>query len=325
MWALLDGRFAEAERLAMQALASGQQAQAENVDGVFGIQMFTLRRAQGRLAEIAPVVRHFVRQHSVSAAWRPGLALIYSELGLKAEAWTEFAHLAQHDFADFPQDGLWTTCITYLAEVYAFLQDAVHAATLYRLLLPYAGRNVVVGGAVLCYGSTSHYLGMLAVTMERGDEAVQHFEDRLVMNACMGARPWLAQTQHEYAKMLLTRGCSGDRKKAMALLDEALATARALGMRTLEECITARIGQPAPPSLAAPPPTALPYSDELSPREIEVLRLIAIGKSHREIADTLYISLNTVATHVRNILTKTGTTNRTEAAADARRHGLLAE
>ena len=121
MRAMLDGRFAEAERLCMQALAIGQQGQAENADGVFGIQMFTLRRAQGRLAEIASVVRHFVRQHSVSAAWRPGLALIYSELGLKAEAQAEFAHLAQHDFADFPQDGLWTTCITYLAEVCAFL------------------------------------------------------------------------------------------------------------------------------------------------------------------------------------------------------------
>src|SRR5256885_13387952 len=71
--------------------------------------MFTLRRAQGRLAELAPVVRHFVRQHSAAAAWRPGLALIYSELGLKAEARAEFAHLAQHDFADFPQDGLWVT------------------------------------------------------------------------------------------------------------------------------------------------------------------------------------------------------------------------
>jgi DNA-binding CsgD family transcriptional regulator len=51
-----------------------------------------------------------------------------------------------------------------------------------------------------------------------------------------------------------------------------------------------------------------------------VLRLIAAGKSNRDIADTLFISLNTVATHVRNILTKTGCTNRTEAAACALRH-----
>ena len=54
MRALLDGRFAEAERLAQQALEFGQQAQVENADGVFGIQMFLLRREQGRLAELAP-------------------------------------------------------------------------------------------------------------------------------------------------------------------------------------------------------------------------------------------------------------------------------
>ena len=66
MRALLDGRFAEAERLARQALAFGQQAQVENADGVFGIQMFLLRREQGRLAELAPAVRYFVRQHTAT-------------------------------------------------------------------------------------------------------------------------------------------------------------------------------------------------------------------------------------------------------------------
>ena len=50
------------------------------------------------------------------------------------------------------------TCITYLAEVCAFLQDTARAATLYRLLLPYARHNVVVGGVVVCYGPASHYL-----------------------------------------------------------------------------------------------------------------------------------------------------------------------
>ena len=63
----------------------------------------------------------------------------------------------------------------------------------------------------------------------------------------------------------------------------------------------------------------------MSPREVEVLRLIAAGKSNRDIADALFISLNTVATHVRNILTKTGCANRTEAAAYALRHGLSEE
>jgi tetratricopeptide (TPR) repeat protein len=254
MRALLDGRFAEAERLAQQALAFGQQAQVENADGVFGIQMFLLRREQGRLAELAPAVRYFVRQHTATA-WRPGLALIYSELGLVQEARVEFEHLAQHDFTDLPRDGLWLTCITYLAEVCVFLQDTARAATLYRLLHPYAGRNVSVGGAVACYGAASRYLGMLATTMARWDEAEQHFQEAMAMNTRTGARPWLAHTQHDYAAMLLARGQPEDRVQAMTLLEEALATARELGMRALEARLTARLSPLTPP----PPATALPH------------------------------------------------------------------
>jgi DNA-binding NarL/FixJ family response regulator len=141
------------------------------------------------------------------------------------------------------------------------------------------------------------------------------------MNARMEAWPWLAHTQYAYATMLLARHQPGAGDKATALFDAALVTARALGMRALEERLTARLGQPVTP-LSPVSPASL---DDLSQREVEVLRLLAAGRSNRDIADDLYISLNTVATHVRNILTKTGTANRTEAAAYAMRHGLRAE
>jgi pimeloyl-ACP methyl ester carboxylesterase/DNA-binding CsgD family transcriptional regulator len=60
----------------------------------------------------------------------------------------------------------------------------------------------------------------------------------------------------------------------------------------------------------------------LSSRELEVLRLLAAGKGNQQIADELVISLNTARKHVSNILDKTGTANRTEAAGYARDHGL---
>jgi DNA-binding NarL/FixJ family response regulator len=161
---------------------------------------------------------------------------------------------------------------------------------------------------------------MLATTMERWEDSAQHFEDALAMNAHMGARPWLAHTQYQYAVMLLARNQLGDRGKAMALLAEALTTVRKLGMRALEGRIALYI-EPRPASV----PVASDVLDDLSQREVEVLHLLAAGKSNREIADALCISLNTVATHVRNILTRTGTANRTEAAAYALRHGLRAE
>jgi hemoglobin len=60
----------------------------------------------------------------------------------------------------------------------------------------------------------------------------------------------------------------------------------------------------------------------LSGREEEVLKLIVAGKSNPEIAEILFISLNTVNRHVTNIFNKTGTVNRVEAALYADRSGL---
>jgi pimeloyl-ACP methyl ester carboxylesterase/DNA-binding CsgD family transcriptional regulator len=71
-------------------------------------------------------------------------------------------------------------------------------------------------------------------------------------------------------------------------------------------------------------PSGLPEARPtgLSEREVEVLRLIAAGRSNQQIADALVISINTVARHVANILNKTGAANRTEAAVYARDKGL---
>ncbi len=65
-----------------------------------------------------------------------------------------------------------------------------------------------------------------------------------------------------------------------------------------------------------------PLPAGLTAREAEVLRLIAAGRSNRAISEELFITTNTVANHVKNILSKTDSANRTEAAAFAVDHGL---
>jgi uncharacterized protein HemY len=117
---------------------------------------------------------------------------------------------------------------------------------LYQLLLPYARLNVIVGNATACYGALSRYLGALATTLERWDDAAQHFEHAMTMNARMEAPPWLAHTQYQYAAMLLARGRSSDRDKAAGLLNAALAIVRELGMHALEERVAAKMTQIAP-------------------------------------------------------------------------------
>jgi DNA-binding NarL/FixJ family response regulator len=78
------------------------------------------------------------------------------------------------------------------------------------------------------------------------------------------------------------------------------------------------------PELPGQTEMPMPGAGQLTPREIEVLRLIAEGRSNQEIAQELVISINTVTNHVKNILGKTGTANRTEAAGFAHRQGLTA-
>ena len=69
-------------------------------------------------------------------------------------------------------------------------------------------------------------------------------------------------------------------------------------------------------------PTASRLPDGMSRREAEILRLVAQGRSNREIGRTLHISEHTAANHIRSILRKTGCANRTEAASYAHTRGL---
>jgi DNA-binding CsgD family transcriptional regulator len=317
MLALFHGQFDESERHAKAALEFGKRMPSLDAVGVYGVQMFSLRREQGRLAELAPLVEHFVRATPAAATWRPGLAVIYAELERKDAARAEFEALAADDFEGLERDARWLMCIAYLADVCAFLRDAARAGTLYRLLTPFDGHNIVVGPNIACYGAAARHLGMLAGVMERWTDSERHFEAALEMNGRQAARPWLAHTQHQFAAMLLARGRGEDRARAAGLLDEAFAAGQALGMRALAERAAALREQPLPPAGKDA------YPAGLSRREVEVLRLVAAGKGNREIAARLFVSPNTVANHVRSILTKTNTANRTEAAAFAVRQALF--
>ena len=167
-------------------------------------------------------------------------------------------------------------------------------------------------------------MGLLSQTMGNSGQAHIHFEDALVFCRNAGYRPELAWTCYDYADFLLHPSTGSgrtdaiDRTKAMALLDQAMAMSTELGMRPLMQRITERLDR-----IQAPPLPAPTYPAGLSQREVEVLRLVAAGKTDREIGEELIISFRTVGNHVRNILNKTNTINRTEATAYAVREGLV--
>ena len=318
--ALARGDFGASERRINEALTLCRWLPGQDGEGVYGIQMFTLRREQGRLRELAPVVEHFVKRTPEQATWQPGLALIYAELGAREKAAALFKQLSENDFSGLARDGLWITCLVYLSEVCAFLGDQAAAEQLYRKLLPYCGHNVVIGINIGCLGAADRFLGQLAATLERWDDAETHFQRAVALNEQQGFRVWAAHSRADFAALLARRKSDGDRHRAQALLDQTLAEAEACSMTALKEKVLVLRQR-----VRSGPDGAAPSAAGLSKRELEVLRQVAAGKNNKEISNTLFISVNTVAAHIRNILDKTQTGNRTEAAAYAAEHGLLDE
>jgi DNA-binding NarL/FixJ family response regulator len=106
-----------------------------------------------------------------------------------------------------------------------------------------------------------------------------------------------------------------------AQIQEAIATVRA-GHALMEPSVQARLLRALagwPPG-HAPPPTRGP--DDLTPREVEVLRLIAKGHNNQEIARLLFVSEATVKTHINNLFSKIDVRDRAQAVTYAYRHGL---
>src|SRR5262249_16852052 len=130
MQAIMAGQFEEAEQLAQQALSLGQQAQVSHDDAVlgFGIQLFTIRREQGRLLEMEAALKGFIEQYPAIATFRCALAYLYSEVGQEVEARDKFEELARHGFTDLPQDMAFPLSLAFLAHTCAFLADTQRAA-----------------------------------------------------------------------------------------------------------------------------------------------------------------------------------------------------
>ncbi len=138
-------------------------------------------------------------------------------------------------------------------------------------------------------------------------------------------RPYpLAVARHRLADALLAEG--GHRDEAAALLREAHATAVRLGAHPLREdveLLAARARLPLTAPDRAPEPDPGDDAFGLTPREQDVLRLVAAGRTNRQIAEELFISPKTASVHVSNILAKLGVSGRGEAAALAHRLRLL--
>jgi DNA-binding CsgD family transcriptional regulator len=314
--ALLAGRFAEAEELAAQGLAIGRRAGDQAVETYHPGIIAALRFMQGRIGETVEMHQRLSTRFPALLMYRTSLAGALAEAGHTDQAQEEVERLAAEDLAALPREWSWSVSLATLAVACHRLGDTARAATVRELLEPYADRLIAIGRfGNGCLGPAAYFLGLLDLTLDQPEQALARFEHAAARATRMEARPMVAMSREGQARALLALSRPGDRQQAAALLEEVAVAAAELGIHGLGERAGALLEE-----LAAPAAPVWPAG--LTGREVEVLRLIAAGRSNRAIAQALFISPNTVLHHVSSIFAKTGVANRAEAAAYATRHGL---
>jgi non-specific serine/threonine protein kinase len=181
--------------------------------------------------------------------------------------------------------------------------------------------------------ATALYAESLALRWDHGD--------KISVAGCLRGLALVAALGGQYERAVRLFGATaalrqaiGSRASPSASDGDALANARvALGDAAFEHAWSAGQALSLPDAVAEAlaVPDSTPTEDiatlsseyGLTPREWEVLRLLATGRSNPEIAEELFIGLRTVTTHVTNLFTKLGVSNRTEATDLAHRRGLL--
>ena len=172
---------------------------------------------------------------------------------------------------------------------------------------PFRGQHVANGAGPGVYmGPVELPLGQAAAALGRLDPAVEDLRTAASICDANGARGYAVQARVELAAALTRRQAPGDRDEALAALDAAAAEAEQLGMVPFTEWIEQlRVRQPAAAAGGSP----------LSPRELEVARLVGRGLTNKQIGQNLYVSERTAENHVQHILTKLGLRNRSQIAA----------
>ncbi|MFC4885533.1 AAA family ATPase [Streptomyces beijiangensis] len=155
-----------------------------------------------------------------------------------------------------------------------------------------------------------------------GVDTTAHWTEAVAATEQLEGPVLLATARLRLAEALITQGGAGPRNAAGELLLQARAVAHELGAVPLETEITTLAGRARIPLRqgedAAPAPVL-----GLTARELDVLRLVAAGRSNRKIAEELFISPKTASVHVSNIMAKLGASGRGEAAAIAHRLGVF--
>jgi hypothetical protein len=160
---------------------------------------------------------------------RHNVALVEGLTGFTGPARRNLDELMGKGLASLPRDITWILGMTAISGMAQLTGDTRAAAAVYQELRPFASQQVVIGTAIVYWGSVAQQLGRLATVLGRWDEAAEHFEAGLESERRLGARVNEAASQVNYGQMLLARGDDRGRSEARARLKEGAALAGELG------------------------------------------------------------------------------------------------
>jgi DNA-binding winged helix-turn-helix (wHTH) protein/tetratricopeptide (TPR) repeat protein len=193
----LDGALDAAEATATEALDIGvATGQPEAFFGYAG-QIFQIRRAQDRLAEVAPTLEQIIQQNPSLQVFQAGLAYVWCELGREPQARALAEHL---DVSPGAAPQFWSTALMLWAEVCHRLALSSPAARLVPILGGW--REQVASTGATTEGSIAHGLGLALATLGRGTEAAAAYDLALTTNRRLRAPLFVARTQLAYAQLL---------------------------------------------------------------------------------------------------------------------------
>ena len=231
---IMEGRFEKGEEFARRCVALGEQFENREMSRMFWCTMLMPFSERARARELEAAALRAVDQSPENIAFKALLSYLYCELGQLPKARLYFEEILAKDLSEFVGEDDFVGCLAALALVCVTLRDTLHAARLYELLSPYAGRNVVIGPAAV-FGSASRYLGLLSAALGRSEQAQLHLEFALRFNQRIGAQPWAAYTRYDWARVLIEQNDPAKCEKAAELISSAIDSAQALGMKRLAE------------------------------------------------------------------------------------------
>ncbi|MFN8459630.1 MAG: LuxR C-terminal-related transcriptional regulator, partial [Anaerolineae bacterium] len=305
---IFAGRWIEAEQMLAQAqavveqLASPEPAAFLQVSrGIMAYYRGDYATAEAMLAEAITTLRPIGPGAMV---WYLGwLGIAQANQG-KIEAARACQAELETLAAQLPAGAMSTAeAVAHLTMLALILQDQETLTRCYQQLIPFRGQ---FHDALI-----DRLLGTIELYRRDWPAAQASLAAAETVARREGFKIELAQTLVAQAELALAQGRSGQ-----PFFDEAITLYQEMGNAAEVERLHQRQQR-----LFSPPAPAFPAG--LSQREVEVLRLVAAGKSNRQIAEALILSEKTVANHLTHIFNKTGVDNRAAATAFAMRHNLV--